>query len=555
MNKNADIIMNKNVVVLTCFNVFAILYIGVFCNAVATVKIINIFIEMEIRMFTNVLDYLDNSVRLYGEKLALSDSKNQVTYNELNEKARAVGSALMAKSATKNSPVVVFIDRNIESVISFMGIVMSGNFYVPVDRQLPVKRVELIVNTLQPKAAVIWEKDNKILDEIGFEGVRLVYDEAVTHQVNPEALALVRERAIDTDPLYAIFTSGSTGVPKGVLVCHRSVIDLIENFTETFDFDDTLVFGNQAPFDFDVSVKDIYSCIRNGASMHVIPKLFFSFPAKLINCINERKINTIIWATSALRIIENLNALEKKLPETLRTIMFSGEVMPNKVLNYWRNKLPDVNYVNLYGPTEITCNCLYYKVDRPFRDEEALPIGIPFKNTDILLLDGDELVTQVGVKGEICVRGTSLAHGYYNNPEKTAEAFCQNPLNKAYPELIYRTGDLAKYGEDGQIYFVSRKDYQIKHMGHRIELSEVEIAINSLPYIEAGCCIYDKANEHIVLFYQSASECERDIMIDAGKLLPKYMLPNRMIHFTALPMTKNAKIDRVKLKGEYLDND
>lgn len=506
-------------------------------------------------MLTNILDYLDRSVSLYGEKVALSDSKNEATYNELNEKSDSIGSALIEKSGTKNSPVVVFIDRNIESVIAFMGIVKSGNFYVPIDRQLPVKRVELIINTLQPKAAIIWEKDNKILDEIGFEGERLIYDEAVLYKADPVALADVRAKAIDTDPLYAIFTSGSTGVPKGVLVCHRSVIDLIENFAEAFDFDETRVFGNQAPFDFDVSVKDIYSCIRNGGTMHVIPKLFFSFPAKLIACLNERKINTIIWATSALRIVENLNALEKTVPETLRTVMFSGEVMPNKVLNYWRNKLPEVNFVNLYGPTEITCNCLYYKVDRPFRDEEALPIGIPFRNTDILLLDGDELITEPGVKGEICVRGTSLAHGYYNNPEKTAEAFCQNPLNKVYPELIYRTGDLAKYGEDGLFYFVSRKDYQIKHMGHRIELSEVEIAINSLPYIDAGCCIYDEKNEQIVLFYQSENECDRDILKDAGKLLPKYMLPNRMMHFTALPMTKNAKIDRVKLKGDHLDND
>ncbi|MBR5826495.1 MAG: amino acid adenylation domain-containing protein [Clostridia bacterium] len=506
-------------------------------------------------MLTNVLDYLDRSVTLYPEKIALSDSKNEATYAEFGEKSDAIGSAIIERSGTKNSPIVVFIDRNIESVISFMGIAKSGNFYVPIDRQLPVKRVELIVETLQPKAAIIWDKDNRILDEINFSGERILYEEAILHKVNADALNAVREKSIDTDPLYAIFTSGSTGVPKGVLVCHRSVIDLIENFAETFDFDDTRVFGNQAPFDFDVSVKDIYSCIRNGGSMHVIPKLFFSFPAKLIACINERKINTIIWATSALRIIENLNALEKTLPETLKTIMFSGEVMPNKVLNYWRNKLPDVSYVNLYGPTEITCNCLYYKVDRPFNDEDALPIGVAFKNTDILLLDGDNLITEPGIKGEICVRGTSLAHGYYNNHEKTAEAFCQNPLNKAYPELIYRTGDLAKYGEDGLIYFVSRKDYQIKHMGHRIELSEVEIAINSLPYIDAGCCIYDKTNEQIVLFYQSANECERDIMKDGTKLLPKYMMPNRFIHFTELPMTKNAKIDRVKLKGEYLDND
>lgn len=503
-------------------------------------------------MFTNVLDYLKNSAQKLPEKTALSDSKSSVTYRELDVLSDNIGSAIISKTQSKNSPIVVFIDRNIESVISFMGIVKSGNFYVPFDRQIPLKRVELIFDTLRPVAVVMTKRDEKTLDALSFSGERLMYDEAAAFPADKEALALRRSQAIDTDPLYSIFTSGSTGVPKGVLVCHRSVIDLIENFSETFDFDDTCVFGNQAPFDFDVSVKDIYSCLRNGGQMHVIPKLFFSFPAKLIDCINTQKINTIIWATSALRIVENLNALEKTLPETLRTIMFSGEVMPNKVLNYWRNKLPNVKYVNLYGPTEITCNCLYYKVSRPFADEEALPIGVPFNNTDILLLDGDNLVAEADKVGEICVRGTSLALGYYRNAEKTAEAFCQNPLNNCYPERIYRTGDLARIGQDGLFYFVSRKDYQIKHMGHRIELSEIEIVVNALKLVEAACCIYDEKQEKIVLFYQSPEACDSEILKEAGKTLPKYMLPNKLVHFTALPMTKNAKIDRVKLKEENL---
>ncbi len=505
-------------------------------------------------MTTNVLDYLERSVLRFPEKTVFSDSKNEITYLELQNRAKSVASALIAGGLKTKTPVVVFIDRNIESLVSFMGVVMSGNFYVPVDRQLPAQRVKLIFETLSPKAAIIFEKDNKMLDEIGYEGERLLFEEAKLFEVNEEELALRRKASIDTDPLYAIFTSGSTGVPKGVLVCHRSVVDLIENFAETFDFDETRVFGNQAPFDFDVSVKDIYSTLRNGASMHVIPKLFFSFPGKLIDCINERKINTIIWATSALRIVENLNALEKTLPLTLKTVMFSGEVMPNKVLNYWREKLPEVKFVNLYGPTEITCNCLYYKVDRPFKNEDALPIGIPFKNTDILLLDGDEPIEKAGVTGEICVRGTSLALGYYNNAQKTAEAFCQNPCNPFYPELIYRTGDLAKYGEDGLLYFVSRKDYQIKHMGHRIELSEIEIAVNSLSFVEAACCVYDTEEEKIVLFYQSKEQCDREVLKEAGTILPKYMLPNRLVQMTALPMTKNAKIDRIALKKEFIDH-
>lgn len=503
-------------------------------------------------MQTNVLSYLEQSAEKFPDKTVLSDNKSSVTYKELDDLSDAIATAVTNVLSLRNSPIVVFIDRNIESVISFMGAAKSGNFYVPIDRQLPLKRVELIFNTLEPKAAIIFPKDTKTLDDIGFSGARLEYESIITEMPDPDRLKNIRNSMIDTDPLYAIFTSGSTGVPKGVLVSHRSVIDLIDNFAETFEFDENCVFGNQAPFDFDVSVKDIYSTLKNGASMHVIPKMFFSFPAKLIACINERGINTIIWATSALRIIENLNALAKTLPETLKTIMFSGEVMPNKVLNYWRNKLPEVKYVNLYGPTEITCNCLYYKVDKPFKDEEVLPIGIPFKNTDILLLNDDKLVTEPNVTGEICVRGTSLALGYYNNPEKTAEAFCQNPLNTVYPERIYRTGDLAKKGEDGLYYFVSRKDYQIKHMGHRIELGEIEVAVNALEFIDAAVCIYDEKREKIVLFYQSPEACDAQLLKDAGKTLPQYMLPNKLVHLTELPMTKNAKIDRVTLKKEYL---
>lgn len=249
----------------------------------------------------------------------------------------------------------------------------------------------------------------------------------------------------------------------------------------------------------------------------------------------------------------NLKALGKEIPTCLKTVMFSGEVMPNKVLNYWRQYLPDVTYVNLYGPTEITCNCTYYIVNRPFADDEVLPIGNAFKNTDILLLNEENQPAAPGEQGEICVRGSSLALGYYNNPQKTAEAFCQNPLNSAYPELIYRTGDLGSYNDKGELMFLSRKDHQIKHMGHRIELGEVEVAINALPFVDAACCIYDTKNEKIVLFYQAKESCDRDLLKSLGKSLPKYMFPNKLMYFEALPLNKNAKIDRTLLKEKYID--
>lgn len=507
-------------------------------------------------MQRSVLDFLDESTEKYGEKVAFGDQNNTITYDELKKTAEIIGSNIMAYLPDiKRRPVVVFIDRNIESLISFMGIVESGNFYVPVDRLMPVQRIKLIFETLNPVGVIMNEPDEEILSQIGYEGAKFIYDEVITGEINVDALSEVRAQMLSTDPLYAIFTSGSTGVPKGVVVGNGSVIDLVDCFTEEFDFDDTRVFGNQAPFDFDVSVKDIYSTLKNGATLYIVPKVLFIAPAKLITYLNDKKINTIIWAASALRIIENIKAFKKQLPEYLKTVMFSGEIMSNKVLNYWRTNLPEVTYVNLYGPTEITCNCTFYKVDRPYDDDEALPIGVPFKNTGILLLNDENREAKPGEQGEICVVGASLAHGYYNNPEKTAEAFCQNPLNTAYPERIYRTGDLGYYNEEGLLMFVSRKDYQVKHMGHRIELGEIEICANALSYIDAACCIYDEKKEKIVMFYQAAEECNKQVLLDMGVSLPKYMLPNRLEHFTELPVTKNGKIDRVTLKKENIDNE
>ena len=501
-------------------------------------------------MQRSVLDYLEESADRFPEKIVFADNKDKVTYHDFRNQAKAVATALKEQVGLgRNQPVVVLIERKIESLLGFFGVAYSGNFYAPVDCQMPAKRIELFLDIIKPKAVIVTEGTKKAMEQVAYEGSIVELQELAQTAIDQELLDKIASQRIDTDPLYAIFTSGSTGVPKGVLVCHRSVIDLIDNFKKEFGFDENIVLGNQAPFDFDVSVKDIYSTIKNGGTMYVVPKMMFSMVATLIDYLNQNKINTVIWATSALRIVENLNVFSQKVPQYLRTVMFSGEIMPNKVLNYWRRYLPEVQYVNLYGPTEITCNCTFYKVDRPFADEETLPIGISFKNTDILLLDGErKQEVAFGQAGEICVRGSSLALGYYNNEEKTREAFIQNPLNTMYPEIIYCTGDLGQYAEDGNLMFISRKDYQIKHMGHRIELGEVEVAINALPFVEAACCIYDEKEEKIVLFYQAAEQCDRELLKSLGKTLPKYMFPNRMEYYEKLPLNKNAKIDRTLLK-------
>lgn len=194
--------------------------------------------------------------------------------------------------------------------------------------------------------------------------------------------------------------------------------------------------------------------------------------------------------------------------------------------------------------------CCYYKVDRDFELDEAIPIGRPFKNTEIILLNEKNERAAAGEPGEICIRGTSLTLGYYNNPEKTAEAFVQNPLNAAYPELIYRTGDIGKYNERGELVFVSRKDYQIKHMGHRIELGEIEVNVNMMPEIRLSGCIYDNEKGKIVLYYVGDIETG-DLTRALKEKLPRYMIPNYVKKLDEMPLTPNGKINRVFLKQLY----
>ena len=501
-------------------------------------------------MIRNILDYLEQSARHYPDKIAFADEMSTCTYKELWKTARSVGTKL-ANYVPPRSPVPVFMEKRVETIYAFLGAVYAGCFYVLLDSKLPSERLKQILQTLQSEVLVLHPDYEKQFKALEYERNVVNILEALQEEEDAVLLETIREQRLDIDPLYAIFTSGSTGIPKGVLVSHRSVIDFMEEFVDIFGITDKDVIGNQAPFDFDVSVKDIYSTLKTGATMQIIPKKMFSFPTKLLDYLDEREITTLIWAVSALCIVTTLKGLEYKVPQKVNKIIFSGEVMPIKHLNEWKKYLPDALYANVYGPTEITCNCTYYIVDREFQPGESLPIGQPFPNEKVFLLDeGNQLVREAGKKGEICVSGTALSLGYYRNPEQTKKVFVQNPLNEKYLERIYRTGDMAYYGHDGYLYFASRKDFQIKHMGHRIELGEIELAMEMAEGIRRACCTYDEPENKIIAFYEGEAE-KRQIVRALGKKLPAYMIPNVWVKMDRLPITKNGKIDRKKMMKEY----
>ena len=503
-------------------------------------------------MIYNVLEYLEASESKFPDKIVFADEKSSITYSELKQHAKKIGTRILNQTTnTSKSPIVVFVDRNIESLVSFMGVAYSGNFYVPIDIHMPKLRIELILQTLNPVATVVLQTDLAFAKSVAPALLTIIYEEAIHGNIDEEILSAVRRKAIDRDPLYATFTSGSTGIPKGVITCSQSVVDMTDVLVSTFGFNENSIFGNQNPFYFDASIKDIYCTLKCGATMYLIPKSAFLFQANLVGFLNMYQINVVLWSAAAIALVANVNGFETAKPEYLKSVMFSGEVMHNKVLNYWRKILPNTLFVNLYGPTEITSVCTYYKIEKPFADDEVLPIGNSFRNTEIILLNAENKPVAPGEIGEICVRGCCLALGYYNNPEKTSEAFCQNPLNPHYPEAIYRTGDLAKYNELGEIMFLSRKDNQVKHMGQRVELGEIEILINSLEKIEASFCFYDHDKQKIISIFQGKEADNKYIINQIKDRIPKYMYPNTMIQLETLPYNLNGKIDRTLLKERY----
>ena len=236
------------------------------------------------------------------------------------------------------------------------------------------------------------------------------------------------------------------------------------------------------------------------------------------------------------------------MPPALKTILFAGEVMPTAKLNYWRAHYPGAVFANLYGPTETTDICAYYVVNREFADDEPLPIGIACDNCGLLVLNENGAPAPEGQEGELCARGSFLAAGYYNMPDKTAERFCQNPAQPAYPERIYRTGDLVKYNAAGELLYCSRLDHQIKHMGYRIELGEVETAAYGQDKLDACACLFEAEKDRLVLFFTAKKDVTEPLRARLAERLPAYMRPAAYHRLRQMPQNANGKIDRGALR-------
>jgi len=504
----------------------------------------------------NVLELLENAAACCRDELKIREPGRACSYRELAAGARRTATVLArfscgrdhtkengpSEPGIKGRPAAVFMEKGIDALTAFMGIVYAGGFYVMLNPRNPAARIRNALDVLDTDLLITDRAHEKTARNIAQRETVLLIEELTETAEDRGLLETLRRTASPDDLLYSMFTSGTTGDAKWVTISHRCVLDFMEYFPDMFGISEKDVIGNQAPFDFDVSVKDIYSAFKTGASLVIIPSKYFTFPQTVLDYLCDLHVTVLIWAVSALCLISMLKGFEYRVPEDVRKILFSGEAMPLSQLSLWQTALHKAEFVNLYGPTEITCNCLFYRIKERAETMKVLPVGNAFPGREVFLLDqNDRQITGTGVRGEICVGGTSVSPGYYHAKEATDKVFTADP--RGLLPVIYRTGDIGYLNENGEFVFAGRTDFQIKHMGHRIELEEIEREISRLDGVGRAVCVYDEEKKRMTAFYTGGAD-RKELKTKLAERLPMYMIPSKFLPMENLPVTDNGKIDR-----------
>ena len=481
------------------------------------------------------LSYLNDTADRLPDKLAFSDGEFGLTFEELRQAAANVGACLQ-NSGAKAEPVGVLMERGAPEIAAFLGVMEAGCFYVPLDEQMPRERLERIVRTLSPRFLLTDRKNLTAAETLCPAAEHILYTGAAAF---PGPARLRDESAVD-GLSYVVFTSGSTGEPKGVSIRESSLLDYAATLPEALDFDESLIFGIQSPLYFDAWLKELLGVMVKGATAYLLPRKLFVNPIALIEYINERKINALCWVASAFSLVSRLRTFYAVVPEHLKLMCFGSEIFPVKQLSAWQKACPDARIFQLYGATECTGMSFYHQVVGLQDPDKPVPVGKPFPGTRLYLLNDEG---KPDTAGEIVIGGPCVMAGYYKDPIRTAAALIPDPADPENGQLCYRTGDHGRLDEHGDLIFVGRRDQQIKHMGHRVELGEIEAAALSLKGVHEAVCMYVADRQRIDLFYTGPAQ-PWDLVVGLKVKLPGYMTPSRTEQRAELPHLPNGKIDR-----------
>jgi amino acid adenylation domain-containing protein len=515
---------------------------------------------------------LSESAERQPDKTAIIFKDDKISYADLEKESNKLAYSLLEMGVKKGERIGIHLNRSINAIVGAFGILKTGAAYVPIDPACPLDRFTYIINKCGTRLLLTSREKLTKLEKafqscFSLETLVIMngLDPGDSQFGSPKLLDWLRIRegapespidskGIDSDMAYILFTSGSTGNPKGVMISHLNSLTFVNSAHDFFSIESGDRFSNICPLHFDMSVFDLFVAFKARASVVIVPETTTTFPSELAKFIEKNRITVWNSVPSALSLLANFKGLDNHDLSSLRLIMFAGEIFPVKYLRRLRRSIPGATFYNIYGQTEANFSTFYLVKETPFDDNAVLPIGKPLPNFEVYALDeAGNRITRTGEKGELYVRGSSVALGYWDDVEKTEESFVLNSLKTYAGERVYKTGDLVTLDGDGNYTFIGRKDHLIKSRGYRIEIGEIETVLSRHPGIQSVAVIPirdeligNRIAAVIVPLNKTALEKE-DIISHCATRLPKYMIPEIVEFSSKLPMTSSGKVDRQKL--------
>ncbi len=488
-----------------------------------------------------IQEYFTESARKYPNKLAVAFKYKQLTYGELDGQSNRLAFALKGMGIKRGDRIAFCLHKSLKPIISILAILKADSAYVPLNAKAPAARVAQMIEDAKPAVVIC---DNSTADLVKGSPKILNLDEK-GDAISDLPASSLHFKNTGADLAYILYTSGSTGIPKGVMISHGNIINATDWAVEEFGIIEKDRMSQHPPLYFDLSTFDLYCAFKAGASLHLVPEELSLFPGELLKFIEENKVTIWNSVPSVMVYLSNTGVVKPGRIPSVRKIFFNGEGFPPRFLAEWMRIFPKKEFVNMYGPTEPTVQCSFYRVPAPPADlTKFAPIGKACRGAEIFDVDG-----------ELCVAGAGVGLGYWNNPEKTAAAFVSDP-RPGKSGIVYKAGDLVRLHEDGNYEFIGRKDNQVKVMGNRIELGDVEAALLALPYVAEAAAVavdvLETAGSEIVGFVKlKTNKIEATIKTDLAKLIPAYMIPAKVVVRESLPRTGTGKIDRNILRLDY----